>query len=268
MIKVIKINDSLNITFEYDANIVAKVKEIPGRKYNPANKSWDMPLQAIHKLKESFGSDLEISDDVDQDYVAPKYNFEKELGLIKGKTIREFAKWGLKQLPEYFYEVPAASSGKYHPLYAQGEGGLVRHTIAAVRIAEELFRNETVQNFTDNEKDIIRVALLLHDGCKHGLDGSSHTVSTHPLEVIKYLEDTYYEVDEEELTDEVIEIMEDGPWDKIAECIASHMGQWNTDYKTGEEILDKPDNVMRSFVHLCDYLASRKMLEVNFDVEG
>ena len=51
MIKVIKINDTLNVSFDYDANIVSKVKSIPGRKYNPNTKSWSMPLQAIHKLK-------------------------------------------------------------------------------------------------------------------------------------------------------------------------------------------------------------------------
>lgn len=268
MIKVIKINDTLNASFDYDADTVSKIKTIPGRKYNPGNKSWDLPLQAIHKLKELFQDNLDIAADVDQEYVAPKYDFKRELNFIKYKPLRVFAEWGLKQLPDYFYEVAASSTGKYHPAYALGEGGLVRHTIAAVRIAEELFKNETVQNFTDNEKDIIRVSLLLHDGVKHGVDGSSHTVATHPLEVIKYLEDIYWEVPEDELLDEVIEIMEDGPWDKIAQCIATHMGQWNTDYKSKEEILDKPTSVIQSFVHLCDYLASRKCLEFNFDVEG
>lgn len=267
MIKVIKINDTLNVSFDYDADIVSKIKTVPGRKYNPSNKSWDMPLQAIHKLKELF-TNLDIAKDVEQDYRAPKYDFKKELEFIEYKPLKIFAEWGLKQLPDYFYEVAASSTSKYHPSYALGEGGLVRHTIAAVRIAEELFRNDTVQNFTNIEKDIIRVSLLLHDGVKHGLEGSEYVVSTHPLEVVKYLEDRYWEVPEEELPDEVIEIMEDGPWDEISYCIKSHMGQWNTDYKTGEEILPKPESVLQSFVHLCDYLASRKCLEFNFDVEG
>lgn len=267
MIKVIKINDTLNVSFDYDADIVSKVKTVPGRKYNPSNKSWDMPLQAIHKLKELFDN-LDIAGDVDQDYVAPKYDFKKELDFIKCEPLRVFAEWCLNQLPDYFYEVAASSTGKYHPAYTQGEGGLVRHTIAAVRIAEELFKNETVQNFDNLEKDIVIVSLLLHDGVKHGVDGSAHTVATHPLEVVKYLEDRYFEVEEESLTDEVIEVMESELWYEITECIESHMGQWNTDYKTGEEILPKPKDDIQRFIHLCDYLASRKMLEVNFDVEG
>lgn len=267
MVKVIKINDTLNVSFEYDADTVSKVKTIPGRKYNPSNKSWNMPLQAIHKLKELF-NDLDISEDVDQEYVTPKYDFKTEVDTIGYKPLKLFTKWCLEQLPDYFYEVAASSSGKYHPAYTQGDGGLVRHTQAAVRIANELFKNDTVQNFDDLEKDIIRVSLLLHDGVKHGVDGSAHTVATHPLEVVEYLEDRYFEVPEESLPDEVIEIMEVDIWYQITECIKSHMGQWNTEYKTKEEILPKPETDMQRFVHLCDYLASRKMVEVNFDVEG
>lgn len=267
MVKVIKINDTLNVSFEYDADTVSKVKTIPGRKYNPSNKSWDMPLQAIHKLKELF-NDLDIAKDVDQEYVTPKYDFKTEVDTIGYKPLKLFTKWCLEQLPDYFYEVAASSTGKYHPAYTQGEGGLVRHTQAAVRIANELFKNDTVQNFDDLEKDIIRVSLLLHDGIKHGVDGSTHTVASHPLEVVKYLEDRYFEVPEESLPDEVIEIMEVDIWYQITECIKSHMGAWCYDYKTNEKILPTPETEIQKFVHLCDYLSSRKCLEFNFSVEG
>lgn len=197
MLKVIKINGTLNVRFEYDPDIVSKIKTIPGRKYNPNTKSWDMPLQAIHKLKELF-DDLDIAEDVDQDYKTPKYDFQAELESIENETLR--------------------------------------------------------------------VALLLHDGVKHGPDGSAYVVSTHPLEVIKFLEDKYFEVEEEELPQEVIDIMEDDCWYQIAECIKSHMGEWNTDYKTKEEVLPKPKTELQKFTHMCDYLASRKCLEFNFNV--
>lgn len=268
MIKVTKINNSLNVSFDYDADVVAKIKTVTGRKYIPDNKSWDIPLQGIKKLAEMFGDKLDISNDVDVDYQKPKYDFKVELATIVNSELKIFAKWSLEQLPDYFYQVAASSTGKYHPAYTQGEEGLVRHTQAAVRIANELFNNETVQNFTDDEKDIIRVALLLHDGVKHGSNGSSHTVATHPLEVVEYLEDKYYEVDERSLPREVIEVMEDWVWEDVSNCIKSHMGQWNTEYKSKKEILPKPTTEIEKFTHLCDYLASRKMLEVNFNVEG
>lgn len=53
---------------------------------------------------------------------------------------------------------------------------------------------------------------------------------------------------------------------ELADLITTHMGQWNTDYKTKEEIMPKPSTKAQSFVHLCDYLASRKFLEFNFEV--
>ena len=53
----------------------------------------------------------------------------------------------------------------------------------------------------------------------------------------------------------------------IANCIHSHMGKWNTDYRTKREILPKPKTVVEKFVHTCDYLASRKYLEFKFDIK-
>ena len=43
------------------------------------------------------------------------------------------------------------------------------------------------------------------------------------------------------------------------------MGPWNTDYLTKEEILPKPKNKYQNFVHMCDYLASRKFLDIKFE---
>ncbi len=63
--------------------------------------------------------------------------FEKEIDWIHSQAVREFAKYCVNNLPEYFFTVPASSSGKYHPSYALGDGGLVRHTKAAVTIAHE-----------------------------------------------------------------------------------------------------------------------------------
>ena len=42
------------------------------------------------------------------------------------------------------------------------------------------------------------------------------------------------------------------------------MGQWNVDKKTKFE-LPKPNDVYQNFVHLADYLASRKDLTMAFD---
>ena len=65
--------------------------------------------------------------------------FQREINYIKTERYRENIKKLISCLPDYFFEIPASSTGKYHPNYALGEGGLVRHTKVAVRIAYELF---------------------------------------------------------------------------------------------------------------------------------
>ena len=52
--------------------------------------------------------------------------------------------------------------------------------------------------------------------------------------------------------------------DFISECVLTHMGPWTKNYKD-EEILTPPTTKAQRFVHMCDFLASRKFLEVNFD---
>ena len=51
--------------------------------------------------------------------------------------------------------------------------------------------------------------------------------------------------------------------DVVGNLIESHMGQWNT-CKWSSIELPEPITVPQQFVHICDYLASRKFLEVNF----
>lgn len=188
--------------------------------------------------------------------MSEKYKvFEKELANIKDDGIRNFTIRALSKLPDYFYEVGASSTGKFHPSYALGEGGLVKHTIAATRIAVELFRMGCF-TYTEQEKDVILSALILHDGCKSGLQKSQYTVTEHPLIVAKFVkEDAEIKTG---ISEDIVNL--------IASCIESHMGIWNYDYKTKKEVLPKPSTKLQHFVHWCDYLASRKCLEFNFDV--
>ena len=182
--------------------------------------------------------------------------FKTELSYILNPKIKEFTEKALNNLPEYFFSIPASSSGKYHPQYALGEGGLVRHTKSAVRIAVEMFRLD-IFKYTEDDKDMIVSSLILHDGFKSGINNSSHTVTEHPLIVTNMLRtntDINSCIDEETLN-------------MIIGNIESHMGQFAFDYKTKQKILPTPKNKIQHFVHWCDYLASRKCLEFNFDVK-
>lgn len=180
--------------------------------------------------------------------------FKKELTYIIDTNIKESAKIMLDKLPEYFYEVPASSTGKYHPKFALGSSGLVRHTKAAVRIGYELLTNKIIGSaFTDKEKDLIIMSIMLHDGCKSGLTKTEYTVVNHPLIVSKLIKDnsSSLKLSEEELN-------------LVCSMIESHMGEFNKDYK-GNTVLPLPSNKYQKFVHMCDFLASKKFLDIRFD---
>lgn len=179
--------------------------------------------------------------------------FNKELSFIKQDALREYIIDILDNVvPDYFYHIAASSTGKYHPDYALGEGGLVRHTQAAVRIAVGLF---PLTEYAENQKDFIVAALILHDTFKLGEHEGRYTRADHPLIAAR----VYQKYFDDKNLSEVGEV--------IGNLIVTHMGQWNKDYKTKKEILPIPSNTWQKFVHTCDYLASRKYLEFNFNVE-
>lgn len=181
-----------------------------------------------------------------------KEYFLKEIPLIQTDNIRQFLEYCIANLPDYFFHVAASSSGKYHPEYALEDGGLLRHTKAAVWIANELF-NLDMFKFTQEEKDLILVALFLHDGQKQG-KREGNTVFDHPIHAANFVKQCHIETD----------LLNDDQMQLIYDCIATHMGQWNT-AKYSKVVLPMPKTKYQKFVHLCDYLASRKFLEMNFE---
>ena len=173
--------------------------------------------------------------------------------MVSTPTIKAAFIDAVENLPDYFFRVAASSTGKYHPSYSLGDGGLVRHTKAAVKIAFDLLSREYYQNhFTQSERDCVIVALTLHDGWKHGMDGSAYTTADHPVVAADWFEKRADGITTEEAA-------------LIAKLIRSHMGEWNTAPRSKKEIMPKPDDELTMFVHMCDYLASRKWLTVEFD---
>ena len=182
--------------------------------------------------------------------------FKNELGYILNPTIKHFTVLAIDSLPDYFFQIPASSTGKYHPNYSLGDGGLLRHTRAAIRIAIELSRLSW-WHFTSEDLDLCLAALFIHDGYKSGVIKEQYTRADHP-NVLKG----------ELIRDSILcSILPQEQFDKILGMVSRHMGQWNFDFKTKERILDAPETVLEKFVHLCDYLASRKCLTMEFDVE-
>lgn len=180
--------------------------------------------------------------------------FDKEIGYIKNPHLQENIKILIGLLPNYFFKVAASSTGKYHPSFACGEGGLVRHTKVAVQIANELYNDDSLmESYTNDEKDLMIMALLIHDGLKLGLEESEFTKFDHPLIMSNFITDNKKLLT---LKDEEIQFLKD--------VIETHMGPWNTNIYSNV-VLPKPKTKYQRFVHLCDYLSSKKMFDVKFE---
>lgn len=165
--------------------------------------------------------------------------FKSELELIKDEKLRNFCIRILEELPDYFFVAPASSSGKYHPKFALGEGGLVRHTKMVVRIAQQLYSLSEYQGWGINF-DNVAAACILHDGLKYGFGREPlHTDPMHPINMSQF-------------------IMKGSgiSWFRkkvISEMVKRHMGQWGK---------HKPITKGQKLVHLADYIASRKFFDM------
>ena len=135
----------------------------------------------------------------------------------------------------------------------------MRHTIALLRFFNRLMDNSMYGNmFTNREMDLLRVACLMHDTRKSGSDEEfavdKHTKFGHPIlaaNAVRSIKTEYITDKEKEL---------------IANAIESHMGQWNTDTHGKSNVtLPLPTNKYQKIVHLVDYLAAQKGIEVIFD---
>lgn len=168
----------------------------------------------------------------------------KIVEIIKNKEVRDFVLDFLdKKVPDYFARVAASATGKYHPEYALGYGGLIRHSLAVTAVAASIVNLEYLQ-FNRMDKDLIIAACILHDSFKQGLTESGNTIRTHPnvaaREIAKHGKETGHE--------HIANI--------IAALVLAHMGEWGN---------QKPGNKGQFIVHLADFIASRKFIEIDWN---
>ena len=172
--------------------------------------------------------------------------FERELNLIVCEDLRSAVReFLIDGTPDYFWTDGASSSGKYHPQFSQGVGGLVRHTKAVVMFAEELLRMSSYAYMTDEYKDYVIAACILHDTCKYGIgEFTKEEYKFHSRNAAKAFKDFC----EQE--------MDYQPSEFLLQAIRSHMGQWSTNAD------DKPFTPIDRCVHMADYMASRSFIDI------
>ena len=185
--------------------------------------------------------------------------FKEVYNSIENDDIREFAETIAECIPNYFFQIPASSTQKYHPTYAcEVPLGLYKHTLAVVKFINYFFEVESLaEKWTSRERDLVRVAGMMHDTFKSGsqadYEKNKYTKHEHPIiasnAIMKY---------------KGCGIIPDDEILLIAKTIETHMGAWNTSPRS-DIVLATPKNKYQKLVHLADYLASRKDIEIKFE---
>ena len=184
--------------------------------------------------------------------------FEKEIDYMEIENIKDFFRAAIAIVPDYFFEVPAASSGKFHSVLECGFGGLVYHTRSVAKIANYLVNLQQYKTkLNDVEKDCVICSALLHDCIKHDWENKTgYSVHQHPMLAAEFIK-----------TDNRLDgIIGDDIRMMIGDAVASHSGEWTTS-KRSKVILPAPQTLVQELVHLSDYIASRSDIHILFDGE-
>lgn len=174
-------------------------------------------------------------------------HFEREINLIVDEDLRMVVRSYMNEcVADWFYKSGASSSGNFHPKFSQGVGGLVRHTKAVVMFAEELLRMSSYAYMKDEYKDYVIAACIIHDTAKYGLTGEmdKSVYKDHARNAAKLFES--WCLGECDYT----------PSEFLLNAVKSHMGQWSTEQE------DKPFTSIDRCVHMADYMASRKFIDI------
>lgn len=184
--------------------------------------------------------------------------FEKEINYMEIEDIKNFFKKAITLVPDYFFEVPAASSGKFHSVLECGFGGLVYHTRSVAKIANYLVNLQQYKSkLNEVEKDCVICAALLHDCLKHDWENKTgFSVHQHPVLAAEFVK-----------TDNRLGgIVNDEIRAIIGDAVASHSGEWTTS-KRSKVVLPSPQTLVQELVHTSDYIASRGDIHILFEGE-
>lgn len=169
-----------------------------------------------------------------------------EVAQIDDYGIREFVKMTLDNVDPIHRIKPASSTGKYHPKYASGEGGLIRHIKVVVQNVIELIRATPA---VESEKDELIAAAILHDMWKYPEDRDHEfTAFDHPALGGQWCKDHGF--------------------DTIGRLIAAHQGIWTTSRQMPGFENEQPRKFDEWVLHYSDLMASRAYLACDFDELG
>jgi len=179
--------------------------------------------------------------------------FKNELELIKSPILQEFVVKCLESAPDYFWTVPSSSTGKYHPAQSNGNGGLVRHTRAAVYFANKLCDVYLVEA---EQKDLVIAATILHDITKYGIPKQKYTTKIHGYEAALFIEEVALQNQP---------MISQKSLDTIKYAVKYHFGRWTT-LPVGHTTKHFPEDYgyIERIVHLADVVSAQKEVSLGF----
>ena len=178
--------------------------------------------------------------------------FQPYLDKFETEEMRLYCMDMIGEMPDYIFEIPSSTSGKYHNKTQCLPHGQIYHIIMFAEIMnyrlglkgnQEKFKSPT-------QRDAMRCTPVFHDAIKCGTNGSTFSVHEHPMLAGQWVRDTKVEHDVDEKIKEV-----------IARMCERHSGEWTTSKKS-KVVLPEPENAMELFVHECDYLSSRSNIDM------
>lgn len=193
--------------------------------------------------------------------------FWQFISKITDQKLQQFTKWLFDKLPDYWFNKPASSTGKYHPAFAQGDGGLARHTLAMCKIWEILWRGFPSEWECDGKGgkvyfDCGIVACIFHDALKYGKEetfpnGFQYTTKGHEADAAEWICRKYDEWQNEQIDTAPAGALcfdeQNMKLATISSAIRYHMGPWSID--------GAPRTYFEQMIFIADYMASSKWFE-------
>ena len=163
---------------------------------------------------------------------------------IESEMIRRETAELASNAPQYFWEVPASTSGYHHP-DCRGDKGLWTHTLMVSTVVERLGESFVEQGRIDQlEMDYARSACILHDMRKNGdpENPSTSSVSDHDLQMASVIK------------------TETNLQHSVVSSVKSHMGPWYDG--------PFPRDALQHLVHNADMIASTGTISPDLSVSG
>lgn len=178
--------------------------------------------------------------------------FQPLLDKFETDEIRLYCQDMIETIPDYIFDMPSSTSGKFHNATQCKLHGQIYHILMFAEILNYILALKCNQEKfkSPRQRDAMRCVPIFHDALKCGTNGSSFSVHEHPMLAGQWVRETEVEHD--------IDI---SAKEAIARMCERHSGEWTTSKKS-KIVLPEPENEMERMIHMCDILSSRNNIDM------